>query len=73
MASGQHIRLHPGDLLYLPRGTAHSASARAAVVPSTHLSVSLFVEPYQTAEGALHQVTDAEVHLGQWDYRDFEP
>lgn len=64
--SAQTVRLLPGDLLYLPRGTPHSASTQfgddSDEGGSTHLSISLYVTPQQTNEGAFHQYIVALRH-----------
>eukprot|EP01052_Picozoa_sp_SAG31_P021418 SAG31_NODE_1655_length_7621_cov_3.211912_7_plen_180_part_00 len=57
-------RLLPGDLLYIPRGTPHSAvnlvspkskSDSNGSASSTHLTVGLHIYLWQTFEGFLHR------------------
>ena len=57
----QHLVLRPGDMLYIPRGTPHSAVNEASATAangdgaSTHLTVGLHVYLWQTFEGWLHR------------------
>ena len=51
--------MSPGDMLYIPRGVPHTTRNLRSDAPSSHLTVSLHVDLWQTIEGWLHR---AAVH-----------
>ena len=54
------LTLHPGDMLYLPRGTPHVAYVAQhgayQALASSHVTLSLEVYTWQTVEAAVHRV-----------------
>ncbi len=47
--------MNPGDMLYIPRGVPHTARNLRADAPSSHLTVGLHVDLWQTIEGWMHR------------------
>ena len=47
--------MSPGDMLYIPRGVPHTTRNLRNDAPSTHLTISLHVDLWQTIEGWLHR------------------
>jgi len=54
----QSIELHPGDLLYIPRGTVHCA--RAEETPSIHVTVGPMVRHWSTLLRMLAEQADED-------------
>ena len=47
--------MNPGDMLYIPRGVPHTAQNLRSDAPSSHLTVGLHVDLWQTVEGWMHR------------------
>ena len=47
--------MKPGDMLYIPRGVPHTARNLRTDAPSSHLTVGLHVDLWQTIEGWMHR------------------
>ena len=52
--SSEEVLLHPGDLLYVPRGLAHEASTTASALPSLHITFGIEAATHFTPQILLH-------------------